>query len=59
MAERTDDYNNAVSSIDTENNLWNQKVQAFNDLVDEINNEIKVVQEAVGVLNAAGIARSE
>lgn len=59
LTQRTDDYNAAVSSIETENNLWNQKVEAYNNLVDEINNEIKVVQEAVGVLNAAGISRSE
>lgn len=58
LAQRTEDYDNAVSSIESENSLWAQKVQAYNDLVDEINAELKVVSEAVAVLNAAGIARS-
>jgi len=58
LEQRTADYNSAVEAIATENDLWNQKVQAYNDLVDEINAEIRVVQEAVGALNAGGIARS-
>jgi predicted nucleic acid-binding Zn-ribbon protein len=58
LATRTADYNAAVDAIAVENDLWNQKVQAFNDLVDEINAEIKIVQEAVAVLNAGGITRS-
>lgn len=58
LAQRTEDYDNAVAAIESENSLWAQKVQAYNDLVDEINAELKVVSEAVAVLNAAGIARS-
>lgn len=58
LATRTEDYDNAVASIALENDLRNRAVQAYNDLVDEINAELKVVAESVGALNAGGIARS-
>lgn len=59
LTQRTEDYDSAVLAISTENDLWNRRVQTYNDLVDEINAELRIVQEAIGALNAGGINRSE